>query len=103
MKKDIGTDFTIAYAKSAADQLKNYIKKADNPVVDLSGITRIDLSGIQLLISAQKYGEKCGKKMYFNGNMKKNVYDKLCNNGFKIVQSDESEGFYLIRRNSYEF
>ncbi len=102
MKKDFETDFTIANAKSAADHLKNLIKEADNPVVDLSGITKIDLSGIQLLLSAQKYGDKCSKKLYYNGTVKKNVYDKLFNNGFKIVQSEETEGFYSIRRNSSE-
>ncbi|MDC7127420.1 MAG: STAS domain-containing protein [Spirochaetales bacterium] len=103
MKKDIEANFTIENAKSIAGALNKYIKTSDNPVIDLSVVKKIDLSGIQLLIAAHKTGEKLGKPVYFTGNITKNIYDLLNDNGFSLVHLESDEKLFTVRRSSREF
>ena len=103
MKKNIETRLTVEYAKKAAGDFKTYLKSAEKPVIDLSNVEKIDLTGIQILIAGQKSAEKGKNPLFYTGALKKSLYDKLVGNGFKIVPFSENEDFYQIRRNSSEF
>lgn len=93
---------TIENASEISTALREYIKSDESPVIDLSAVEKIDLSGIQLLISAQKYGPKHNKSIYFTGNLSENIQGRLIDSGFRIVPSSASADLYTIRRNSSE-
>ncbi|MDC7226233.1 MAG: STAS domain-containing protein [Spirochaetales bacterium] len=103
MKKDLESNLTIEYAAQAAESLKTYIRSEDNPVIDLSVVERIDLAGIQLLLSVEKTGENISKDVFFTGDLVSSVYERIFNCGFNTVFSDASEKLFKIRRNSSEF
>ena len=65
MKKDLKSNLTIENAAETVKALSKYIKSADKPVIDLSVVEKIDLAGIQLLLSAQKFGEEQSKEVFF--------------------------------------
>ncbi|HAK45020.1 MAG TPA: hypothetical protein DCO79_03750 [Spirochaeta sp.] len=102
MKKDLESNLTIEKAAATAEILLKYINTSKEPVIDLSVVEKIDLSGIQLLLSAQKTGDKQSKEVYFTGMIKKNVYDRIFSSGFNTVHSESSDGLFKIRRNSSE-
>ena len=103
MKKDLSKDFVINNAVDIANSMKKYIKSAEKPVIDLSGVEKIDLAGIQILIAAQIMGGSLKKSVYYTGELKQNIYFKLQNSGFTVVDSKIDDNFYSIRRNSSEF
>ena len=102
MKKDLESNLTIANASAVAEELKNYINGEKNPVIDLSVVEKIDLAGIQLLIAAQKSGDKLKKELWFTGVVKKTVYERLFRSGFNTVHSGDDESLFKVRRNSSE-
>ena len=93
---------TIENASDAAQTLLQLRKGMESPVIDLSGVEKIDLSGIQLLISAQKMGAKVKKSIYYTGKLKDGINEKLTGSGFRVVKSTSSDDLYTIRRNSSE-
>lgn len=102
MKNNIEPNLTIGNAETTAKQLSKYLKTAAKPVIDLSGIEKLDLAGIQLLISVQKSGEVNKKQVFFSGMLKKSIFDKLYQNGFNTIHPEDSDELYSIRRNSSE-
>ncbi len=102
MKKDLTNSLTIENAVATAKELSEYIKSADEPVIDLSSVEKLDLAGIQLLISAQETVQKKKKNVFYTGTLKKNIYDRIFGCGFNIVHSPDSNELFRIRRNSSE-
>ena len=102
MAKELFKNLTIESAEDATKKLLKHLKTAKDPVVDLSGVEKIDLAGIQILISGQKYSENNDDSLYYSGALNKKVYDKLIQNGFKTVSHPDNEDLYRVRRNSRE-
>lgn len=103
MNDDIIKNLTIENAAAAASELLKEIKGGKENIVDLSGVEKLDLAGIQLLVSAQKTGEKGKGTFYFKGPLKKPLFDKLANNGFNLIHSEKDDELFTIRRSSGEF
>ena len=102
MKKDIERNLTIENAAETAKVLAKYIKSTEKPVIDLSVVEKIDLAGIQILISAQKFGDEQSKDVFFSGRLVKAVSDRIFDSGFNTPHSESSDRLFKIRRNSSE-
>jgi len=103
MNIELMKNLTIENAEKAASELLKVLKSKTDVTVDLSSVERLDLSGIQLLISAQNTGEKQKHSFNYAGPMRKTIFDKLSNNGFSLVPIEEDSDLFKIRRSSGEF
>ncbi len=103
MKKGkILRDLTVANTAEVLEVLKEGLKKAKEGSINLSEVERIDLSGIQLLISAQKSAEKGGSAYCFTGELNEDIYQKVVANGFCLCSKTGQDDCYNIRRTGYE-
>ena len=103
MKTEVMKNLTIENAVSVLEELKKEVKKKKDSIIDLSSVEKIDLSGIQLLVSAQNTAESKSKSLFYKGTLKKSVFDKFSNNGFSLVPEETDGELYRIRRSSGEF
>jgi anti-anti-sigma regulatory factor len=103
MKSELLKTLTIENAGAAAVELQKTLKSKQDIVIDLSVVERIDLSGMQILISAQNTGEKQKNTFFYTGTLKKAVFDKFNNNGFSLVPTKVDGELFTIRRSSGEF
>lgn len=103
MKKGkILRDLTVANTAEVLEVLKDGLKKAKEGSISLSEVERIDLSGIQLLISAQKSAQKNGTVYCYSGELNEDIYQKVIANGFCLCSKSEQDDCYNIRRSGYE-
>jgi anti-anti-sigma regulatory factor len=100
MKTEIENNLTVENIKTVAMMLSKNFKKHEDLLIDLSGVEKLDLAGIQLLLSVQKSGRQNNKPVLFCGILKKSIYEKLFNTGFNTIPMEGSEELYAIRRNS---
>lgn len=103
MSSEVMKNLTIENAAAAADELLKMLKSKKNTAVDLSIVERLDLSGIQILISAQNTAEKQEKAFGYTGTLKKAVFDKFNKNGFSLIPTEEDGEMFNIRRSGGEF
>ena len=93
----------IENAAESAERLKLLLKEDGEITVDLGSMEKIDLSGLQLLISAQKSAEAGGKVLFFTGKPADSVLERIKHSGFILEYSGDNRKNYLIRRNSSEY
>ena len=103
MNMELMKNLTIENAKAVSVELLKSLKAQKSAVIDLSVVERLDLSGIQILISAQNMKESQKKSFYYTGTLKKAVFDKFNNNGFSLIPAEEDGEMFTIRRSSGEF
>lgn len=58
-------DFTINKLSENMDSLRSVLNKADEVVVDISGVKKVDVAALQMLIAAQKECRNRGKNITF--------------------------------------
>ncbi|MBI9107302.1 MAG: STAS domain-containing protein [Spirochaetales bacterium] len=103
MNTNVMKILTIENAAAAANELLKSLKSKKDIVLDLSMVDRVDLSGIQLLISVQNTGEEQNESFFYTGTLNKAVFDKISNNGFCFIPKEEDSELFTIRRSSGEF
>lgn len=67
MKRKIPSDMTIERAGECRNFLLDSIGKKGEQTIDLSGVTAMDLSGVQLLIACLRQAAVSAREVHFTG------------------------------------
>ena len=64
---------TIEYAAFYKKQYQALLDTEKTPIIDLTGIQAIDVSGIQILVALVREASKQKKELHFTGSIHENV------------------------------
>jgi anti-anti-sigma factor len=82
-------ELTVECAKEFRSALMEELEKSDNILVDLEGLTEVDISGLQLLCSTSNTAEKLNKRFCL-GNLPERFVQFANDTGYSFLPGLEA-------------